>query len=159
INVYRDDFFGGRGTGDGQVGEGAGDVAFNSYFSGNTIHICPVGARSGEQYRFRARPFDLVSTPTACEHCASGCSLRTDHRRGKVMRRLAGDDGAVNEEWSCDKSRFPFTSASQAARLTTPLIRNDQTGQLEPASWNDALEYAAWGLAQTRDRDGVGVLA
>src|SRR3954466_11881405 len=78
INVYRDDFFGGDGTGDGQAGEGEGDVPFNSYFSGNTIQICPVGALTGEQYRFRARPFDLISTPTACEHCAAGCSMRAD---------------------------------------------------------------------------------
>src|SRR3954453_13526303 len=76
------------------------DVPFNSYFSGNTIQICPVGALTGAQYRFRARPFDLVSTPSVGEHCSAGCALRADHRRGKVMRRLAGDDPAVNEEWS-----------------------------------------------------------
>src|SRR5207302_465210 len=54
------------------------DEPFNSYFSGNTVQICPVGALTGAQYRFRARPFDLVSTPSVCEHCASGCQLRTD---------------------------------------------------------------------------------
>jgi NADH-quinone oxidoreductase subunit G len=140
-----------------QVGVAA-DEPFSSYFSGNTVQICPVGALTSAAYRFRARPFDLVSTPTACEHCASGCSLRTDHRRGTVMRRLAGDDAAVNEEWSCDKGRFAFTYARQADRLTTPLIRDDATGELVEASWNDALRYAAWGLSQTRDRYGVGVL-
>jgi NADH-quinone oxidoreductase subunit G len=65
---------------------------FESYFSGNTIQICPVGALTSAAYRFRSRPFDLVSTPSVCEHCASGCSLRTDHRRGKITRRLAGDE-------------------------------------------------------------------
>ena len=108
INVYRDDFFGGDGHRRRPAGEGAGDVPFNSYFSGNTIQICPVGALTGEQYRFRARPFDLVSTPNACEHCAAGCAQRADHRRGKVLRRLAGDDPAVNEEWNCDKGRWGF---------------------------------------------------
>src|ERR687895_904019 len=54
---------------------------FESYFSGNTIQICPVGALTSAAYRFRARPFDLVSTPSVCEHCASGCAQRTDHRR------------------------------------------------------------------------------
>ncbi|WP_261554881.1 NADH-quinone oxidoreductase subunit G [Frankia tisae] len=132
---------------------------FSSYFSGNTVQICPVGALTSAAYRFRARPFDLVSTPTACEHCASGCSLRTDHRRGKVMRRLAGDDPAVNEEWNCDKGRFAFTYARAADRLTTPLIRDDDTGQLVEATWSEALEYAARGLAECRDRHGVGVLA
>ncbi|NDH38783.1 MAG: NADH-quinone oxidoreductase subunit G, partial [Actinobacteria bacterium] len=61
---------------------------FESYFSGNTVQICPVGALTGASYRFRARPFDLVSTPSACEHCASGCDMRTDVRRGKTLRRL-----------------------------------------------------------------------
>jgi NADH-quinone oxidoreductase subunit G len=155
INVYRDDFFGGRGTGDGQVGEGEGDVAFNSYFSGNTIQICPVGALTGEQYRFRARPFDLVSSPTACEHCAAGCSMRADHRRGKVLRRLAGDDAAVNEEWNCDKGRWGFRYTTANERITTPLIRDAATGELREASWSEALLTAAEGL---KAANGVGVL-
>jgi NADH-quinone oxidoreductase subunit G len=158
INVYRDDFFGGEGTGDGQVGEGAGDVAFNSYFSGNTIQICPVGALTGEQYRFRARPFDLVSTPTACEHCAAGCSMRADHRRGKVLRRLAGDDAAVNEEWNCDKGRWGFRYSTASNRITSPQIRDAKTGELHEASWSEALLAAAEGLTAAKGNGGVGVL-
>ncbi|GAA4596162.1 NADH-quinone oxidoreductase subunit G [Actinoplanes octamycinicus] len=157
INVYRDDFFGGAGTGDGQVGEGEGDVPFNSYFSGNTIQICPVGALTGEQYRFRARPFDLVSSPTSCEHCAAGCAMRADHRRGKVLRRLAGDDPAVNEEWNCDKGRWGFRYTTATERITTPLVRDTRTGQLREASWSEALVTAAEGLKAARER-GVGVL-
>ncbi|WP_204013122.1 NADH-quinone oxidoreductase subunit G [Sphaerimonospora thailandensis] len=136
-----------------QVGVADG-VPFQSYFSGNTVQICPVGALTGAAYRFRARPFDLVSTPSACEHCASGCALRTDHRRGKVTRRLAGDDPQVNEEWNCDKGRWAFTYATQPDRLKTPLIR-DEEGRLVPASWPEALAVAAEGLAQARGRAGV----
>jgi NADH-quinone oxidoreductase subunit G len=131
---------------------------FQSYFSGNTVQICPVGALTGAAYRFRARPFDLVSTPSACEHCASGCSMRTDWRRGKVLRRLAGDDPAVNEEWNCDKGRWAFTYATAADRLKTPLVR-DSEGTLVPVSWPEALERAAEGLREARSADGVGVLA
>jgi NADH-quinone oxidoreductase subunit G len=157
INVYRDDFFGGTGTGDGQAGEGEGDVPFNSYFSGNTIQICPVGALTGEQYRFRARPFDLVSSPTACEHCAAGCSMRADHRRGKVLRRLAGDDPAVNEEWNCDKGRWGFRYTTADDRILTPQVRDPETGRLREASWSEALFTAAEGL-QAAKSGGVGVL-
>src|SRR6266436_3084680 len=89
---------------------------FNSYFSGNTVQVCPVGALTGAAYRFKSRPFDLVSTPGICEHCGSGCHLRTDHRRGKVMRRLAGDEPLVNEEWNCDKGRWAFTYATAPDR-------------------------------------------
>ena len=133
------------------------DQPFESYFSGNTVQICPVGALTGAAYRFRARPFDLMSTPSACEHCASGCALRTDWRRGKVMRRLAGEDPAVNEEWNCDKGRWAFNYASAGDRLMTPLVR-DEVGRLVPASWPEALERAAVGLRRARDNGGVGVL-
>ncbi|TDC50037.1 NADH-quinone oxidoreductase subunit G [Actinomadura sp. KC345] len=132
----------------------AEDRPFQSYFSGNTVQICPVGALTGTAYRFRSRPFDLVSTPSVCEHCASGCSMRTDHRRGKVTRRLAGDDPQVNEEWNCDKGRWAFTYATQPERLTHPLVRNED-GVLEPASWPEALTIAAEGLAAAHGRAGV----
>ncbi|MGW7085876.1 NADH-quinone oxidoreductase subunit G [Streptomyces sp. NPDC054871] len=137
-----------------QVGTGEGDP-FESYFSGNTIQICPVGALTSAAYRFRSRPFDLVSSPSVCEHCAGGCATRTDHRRGKVMRRLAADDPEVNEEWICDKGRFGFRYAQKPDRLTTPLVRNAETGELETASWPEALEAAATGLAAARGRAGV----
>ena len=134
-----------------QVGTAA-DQPFDSYFSGNTVQICPVGALTSAAYRFRARPFDLVSVPTACEHCASGCSLRTDYRRGTVTRRLAWDDPAVNEEWNCDKGRFAFPYLREG-RLTGPMVR--EGGELRPASWPEALDAAARGLAAAGSSTGV----
>ncbi|MFG2882128.1 NADH-quinone oxidoreductase subunit G [Streptomyces sp. NPDC048297] len=136
-----------------QVGTGEGDP-FESYFSGNTIQICPVGALTSAAYRFRSRPFDLISSPSVCEHCAGGCATRTDHRRGKVMRRLAANDPEVNEEWICDKGRFAFRYAQTKDRLDTPLVRGAD-GVLEPASWPEALEAAARGLTAARSRAGV----
>ncbi len=136
----------------------SGDVEFNSYFSGNTIQICPVGALTSSQYRFRARPFDLVSTPSGCEHCAAGCAQRTDHRRGKVMRRLAGNDPLVNDEWTCDKGRFGFGYAYAGDRITHPMVRDAKTGELRQASWPEALRVAAEGLREANRIGGVGVL-
>ncbi|GHF72262.1 NADH-quinone oxidoreductase subunit G [Amycolatopsis bartoniae] len=129
---------------------------FQSYFSGNTIQICPVGALTSAQYRFRSRPFDLVSSPSVCEHCSSGCAERTDFRRGKVMRKLAGNDPDVNEEWICDRGRFAFRYAQTADRIRRPLVR--ENGELREASWTEALRVAASGLAAARDSRGVGVL-
>jgi len=131
---------------------------FQSYFSGNTIQICPVGALTSAAYRFRARPFDLVSTDTICEHCAGGCALRTDHRAGAVTRRLARTDPEVNEDWNCDKGRFAFPYVREDDRLTRPLVR-DESGELQPASWTEAMRVAAAGLLEARDNGGVGVLA
>jgi len=132
----------------------ADGVPFDSYFSGNTVQICPVGALTGASYRFRARPYDLVSTPSICEHCAAGCEQRTDHRRGAVTRRLAGNAPEVNEEWNCDKGRWAFTYATQPDRLVTPLVR-DGAGVLQPASWPEAVRVAARGLLAARGRTGV----
>ena len=128
---------------------------FESYFSGNTVQICPVGALTGATYRFRARPFDLVSTPSACEHCASGCDMRTDVRRSKTLRRLAGDDATVNEEWNCDKGRWAFKYVTAVDRLTKPLVRNSE-GELVTASWPEAIAAAAAGLKGKRSAVLVG---
>ena len=145
------------------IGTAAGKP-FNSYFSGNTVQVCPVGALTGAQYRFKSRPFDLVSTSSICEHCASGCRQRTDTRRGKVQRRLAGAEPLVNEEWNCDKGRWAFAYTTESDRLTTPLVR-DGDGVLRPASWQAAFAAAAAGLIAARDAEsadggpyGVGVL-
>ena len=128
--------------------------AFASYFSGNIIQICPVGALTSNDYRFRARPFDMVSTASVTEHDASGSAIRVDIRRGEVLRRLAGNDPEVNEEWITDKDRFAF-KWSGVQRLNTPFVR--ENGQLVPTSWSDALDRVHRALAGLSG-DQVGFL-
>jgi NADH-quinone oxidoreductase subunit G len=144
---------------DRPIGEATTDTSgrpFSSYYSGNTVQICPVGALTGAGYRFRSRPFDLVSTESIAEHDSCGSAIRIDHRRGQVLRRLSGEDPVVNEEWITDKDRFAFTWQTAQDRITTPLVR--EGGTLRPASWVEALEIAAAGLAKARQAGGVGVL-
>ncbi|WP_426311021.1 NADH-quinone oxidoreductase subunit G [Cellulosimicrobium sp. E-16] len=159
----------GQAPGDRPVGlalEDESGLPFASYFSGNTVQICPVGALTGAAYRFRSRPFDLVSTPGVSEHDSSGSAIRVDHRRGVVLRRLAGEDPLVNEEWITDRDRFAFTWQSAPDRLTHPLVRDREVapdgtvtrGELRPASWAEALEVAADALTRARDAGGVAVL-
>jgi NADH-quinone oxidoreductase subunit G len=124
-----------------------------SYFSGNTIQICPVGALTSAAYRFRSRPFDLISTPSIAEHDACGSAIRVDHRRGKVMRRLAGDDPDVNEEWITDKDRFAHRYGDGEDRLTRPLVRDGDV--LRPASWPEAIDVAVRGLKAAGSSVGV----
>jgi NADH-quinone oxidoreductase subunit G len=126
---------------------------FESYFSGNTIQICPVGALTSAEYRFRSRPFDLVSTPSIAEHDACGSAIRVDHRRGTVMRRLAGDDPEVNEEWITDKDRFAHRYGDGEDRLTRPLVREGNV--LRPASWPEAIDVAVRGLQAAGSSVGV----
>jgi NADH-quinone oxidoreductase subunit G len=134
------------------IAEGA---EFLSYFSGNTIQICPVGALTSAAYRFRSRPFDLVSTPSIGDHDACGSAIRVDHRRGKVLRRLAGNDPEVNEEWITDKDRFAFLATRASDRLTHPLVRDEDTGELRAASWPEAFAVAARGLKKAKKKVGL----
>mgnify|MGYP002724372190 CR=1 FL=1 len=132
---------------------------FASYFSGNIIQICPVGALTSNTYRFLARPFDLVSTPSIAEHDASGSGVRIDIRRGEIMRKLSENVPEGNEEWITDKDRFGYFWFRQDDRLKMPLVRED--GKLVPTSWSDALDRAAQGLAKAVDKNSgksVGLL-
>jgi NADH-quinone oxidoreductase subunit G len=106
---------------------------FRSPFSGNTVQICPVGALTSSTYRFAARPFDVRSGDSVCPHCACGCNLRVDIRRGEVVRHLALDNVDVNDAWLCDKGRYAFRFPDRD-RLTTPLLR---VPGLEPASYQE----------------------
>ncbi|HYU57474.1 MAG TPA: NADH-quinone oxidoreductase subunit NuoG, partial [Actinomycetota bacterium] len=115
---------------------------FRSPFSGNTIQICPVGALTSSVYRFAARPFDLQTGDSICPHCACGCNLRVDMRRGQVVRHLARDNADVNDAWTCDKGRFAHQFADTPTRLETPLLR---LRGLEPVAFDEALTaVASW---------------
>jgi NADH-quinone oxidoreductase subunit G len=128
---------------------------YRSYFSGNTVQICPVGALTSPSYRFQARPFDLTSTDAVCNHCAAGCNLRIDSRRGLVTRQLARDNDEVNEAWNCDRGRYGFAYAQDPKRVLIPHLA--EAGRMRTASWGEAMRRAADGIRSHRDK-GVGVL-
>jgi NADH-quinone oxidoreductase subunit G len=127
-----------RGAGE-RVSIAAGED-FRSPYSGNTVQICPVGALTAEPYRFVARPFDLSTADSVCQHCSAGCNVRVDLRRGSVVRVLARDNADVNDAWTCDKGRFAFRHADLPDRTTTPLIRDRG---LEPASFDEVFTRVA----------------
>jgi NADH-quinone oxidoreductase subunit G len=131
------------------------DEPYQSLFSGNVVQICPVGALTSPSYRFQARPFDLSSTDGVCNHCAAGCSLRIDARRGLVTRQLARDNDEVNEAWNCDRGRYGFAYAQSPQRVLIPHLSED--GKLRTASWSEALRRAADGI-RAAGAKGVGVL-
>jgi len=136
------------------------DEPYDSYFSGNVVQICPVGALTATSYRFKARPFDLRTFEGVCNQCSAGCNLRVDVRRGEIQRQLARDNMAVNESWNCDKGRFGFEFVAHADRLREPAVR-DRNGDLAPTSWVTALRRAAAGLSAALEAGGgqaVGVL-
>jgi NADH-quinone oxidoreductase subunit G len=130
---------------------------FRSYFSGNTVQICPVGALLASPYRFRARPWDLSSVETTCQLCSVGCRMALQSSSNTLVRSLGVDSEAVNQGWLCDKGRFGFDFVHAEGRWTEPLIR--QGGKLTPTSWPEAMEAAAGALRQALERGGPGSVA
>jgi len=133
--------------------------AFDSYFSGNTVQICPVGALTSSEYRFRARPWDIHNVASTCNMCSCGCSLNVGVRvqDGNVVRFSAAVNEETNEEWLCDKGRYANAYISSPDRLAQPLVRRD--GELYAVSWNEAFEKLAEGLAPVLNGEGqAGVI-
>jgi NADH-quinone oxidoreductase subunit G len=131
------------------------DEPFDSYFSGNTIQICPVGALTSKPYRFVSRPWDLKSAPSVCAYCSVGCPVTNESRSEKLVRCQALPNENVNDFWICDKGRFGYHYVDSEERLTTPLERGSND-EFQEASWNQALDHLA-----TRLGGGarVGVIA
>jgi NADH-quinone oxidoreductase subunit G len=128
------------------------DLPFSSYFSGNTIQICPVGALTSTQYRFRARPWDLKMAESSGLHDTAHPRLSIHVSQNQILRYVGVDNDATNHGWLSDKDRFGFEYLESDERLTTPLIRRN--GELVEASWSEALEVVAERIRLIRDAEG-----
>jgi len=128
------------------------DEPFASYFSGNTVQICPVGALTATPYRFKARPWDLEESESTCTSCAVGCRTVIQSSRDRIVRTLGVDSDAVNWSWLCDRGRFSFQGVDADNRLSEPLVRDG--GQLVPTTWANALNVAAELLDSALDAGG-----
>ena len=117
------------------------DEPFSSYFSGNTVQICPVGALTAKPYRFKARPWDLEQTESTCTSCSVGCRTVVQSSRDELVRYQGVDIDPVNWGWLCDRGRYNFESVNSPDRLTTPLIKNG--AEHIATSWSVALENAS----------------
>ena len=104
------------------------DLPFSSYFSGNTVQICPVGALTATPYRFKARPWDLAESETTCTTCSVGCRMTVQSSRDHLVRHLGVDNDSVSWGWLCDRGRFNFEAVNSTERITTPLVRSGVEG-------------------------------
>ncbi len=125
---------------------------YDSVFSGNTIELCPVGALTSAQYRFKARPWDLVRTDSVCSGCAVGCNVSVHSRTETVLRLVSRENANVDDSWLCDYGRFDTLPVNPEGRLVRPMVRGE--GGFRAASWDEALSRCAELL-----RDGGSVLA
>jgi NADH-quinone oxidoreductase subunit G len=128
------------------------DTPYESAFSGNVIQICPVGALTSAEFRFKARPFDLTSAPSVCNHCASGCNLTVQTRRGSIVRVLARENPDVNEVWNCDKGRFGHAYVTRPERLVEPMVRKNDS--FVAVSWAEAIRTIAERIDATKRTNG-----
>src|SRR5438477_2407974 len=131
----------------------APDHTFDSIFSGNTVEICPVGALTATAFRFKARPWELKHIPSVCNNCSVGCNARVDVRVDKIMRLMSRTNDAIDDGWLCDRGRWGFEFVNSPQRLRTPLIR--QKGQLQPATWDEALYMLASRLRKIANDHGA----
>ncbi len=127
--------------------------AFPAGFSGNTIRVCPVGALMSKPFRFTARPWELIKTPSVCSLCSVGCNLREDVRENKLLRVVGLENPKVNDGWLCDRGQFGYDYVNSEARLTAPLVRREN-GQFEEVSWDEAVRVIAAKLKEIKETSG-----
>ena len=131
------------------------DDAFDSYFSGNTVQICPVGALTAKPYRFVSRPWNLKTAPSICSYCSVGCPITNESRDGKLVRCQALPNERVNDFWNCDKGRFGYHFVGAEDRLENPLVRGDDD-EFELVGWGRAMQVIA---EKVGEASKVGVIA
>src|SRR3954463_6520185 len=135
------------------------DEPFSSYFSGNTVQICPVGALLASPYRFRARPWDLEQVESTCTACSVGCRIATQSSSNRLIRYLGIDSDPVNHGWLCDKGRFSYEAVDHDDRLGRPLMRTAGEGQLTECGWAEALDRVTRELRNVVELHGPGSVA
>jgi NADH-quinone oxidoreductase subunit G len=133
------------------------DPPFDSKFSGNTIDICPVGALTSRDFRFRARVWELKNVPTVSMIDGSGTNIFVSQRNETFVRVIPRDNEAINECWISDRDRFGLDYVDSPSRLTQPLVRRD--GKLSSATWDEALQLVADKIKTVKSEKGASAIA
>ncbi|MDH4100258.1 MAG: molybdopterin-dependent oxidoreductase [Nitrospirota bacterium] len=133
------------------------DRRFDSNYSGNTTELCPVGALTTKEFRFKARPWEYTRKPSVCPSCGCGCNVSLDIRQGQVMRVVARKNPDIDDGWLCDRGRFNHVDLYGAKRTTVPSTRTN--GKMTQAGWDEALDFAVRNLKTIKERFGSGAIA
>jgi len=112
---------------------------------GNCIEVCPTGTLLDGTYRHQARPWELTQTVSTCTYCSDGCQMSLGSRGDELMRIVARDRyvNGLNGEFLCIKGRFGHPFVNHEKRIRTPQIRYKKGGKLIPATWDEAIRFAA----------------
>lgn len=131
------------------------DRPLDNPYSGNVVDICPVGALTSRDFRFKCRVWFLHSTDSVCAGCSTGCSVRIDHRDGTIFRLLPRRNVEVNQSWLCDEGRLSFHELRSGERVVRPLIKG-RDGIQAPVTWDDAVRSIDARLREVREAAGAG---
>jgi NADH-quinone oxidoreductase subunit G len=121
--------------------------------SANVVDICPVGALTDRDFRFKVRVWYLQKTPSICPGCSTGCNVSVETYQNRIARFKPRIHEDVNSHWICDEGRYCFHELTAGERLTAPLIR--QEGGLVPTTWETALQAVVSGLRSAAPLAGV----
>jgi NADH-quinone oxidoreductase subunit G len=127
-------------------------------YSLNVVDICPVGALTSKDFRFKIRAWYLKNVPGICPGCAKGCNIEIGVAGGKVYRYVPRRNDCVNDTWMCDAGRLSYEEIGRADRLREPMVRGAD-GVLEARPYATAIEEAAVRLGKLCDSKGAGVIA
>ena len=118
------------------------DGVLENEFSGNLVEVCPTGVFTDKTLKKHyTRKWDLQTAPSVCVHCGLGCNTLPGERYGGLRRILNRYNSEVNGYFLCDRGRFGYEFVNSGERIRSPLIRNKETGVLEPASRENVLEH------------------
>jgi len=126
-------------------------------YSGNIVDICPVGALTSKDFRFRARVWYLKRTDSVCAFCANGCNIEIFHREGQIFRFRPRYNPEVNDYWMCDAGRMGYRQIQGENRLLRAHVRSGE--EFRETSWKEALEAFVAGLAACAEGTVAGILS
>jgi NADH-quinone oxidoreductase subunit G len=129
------------------------DTILDNPLSANVVDICPVGALTDRDFRFKVRVWYLQKTPSICPGCSTGCNISVETYQNRIARFKPRINEAVNSHWLCDEGRYCFHDLTGGERLTTPMIR--QEGGLVPTTWDKALGAVLNGLRGAMPLAGI----
>ncbi len=129
------------------------DQPLTSRYAGNLADICPVGALTSKDFRFKMRVWFLKSAPSVCDVCANGCSMRIDHQGNRIYRQVPRRNSAVNASWMCDEGRLAGKRVAAPTRLAVPVL-GEKGGKRTPIPWEKALDLAARRIREAREPVG-----
>ena len=129
-------------------------------YASNVVDICPVGALTDKDFRFKCRVWYLAKTKSVCPGCSMGCNITVEwdksrphqHKEARVMRLKPRVNAEVNNHWICDEGRYSYKSIDEN-RILSPQLKNDIV------SWDAALETVAQAIKSVKDQSRIGVIA